>query len=177
MKRTAAKKSTQPNHRRLSRKRLAVIAFLLLVLVPGSAYALTALGHQTLPKPVFVKATIVFSCTSPSLVNVTDPTPLFSGHNGTAVYGCTLTSTGVSPAFQVVTAGSVNATLTLPANVTISLLPNPGSLGPQSQADCAAGIPLEAGLALQLPVGTYSYCESFADPSNLVDVTTSWFQI
>jgi hypothetical protein len=166
---------------RFSKKRLAIIALLLLVLLPGTAYALTSLGSQVLPRPNAVHASIVFSCSSPSLVNVTSPNPLrtgfATGNNGTALFGCSLSSGRVSPAFQVVTAGTVNATLNLPLNVSLFLISNPSTLGPLSQAQCSTGIQLVAGRAISLPLGSYSYCESFLDAGSLVTVTTAWFQL
>jgi hypothetical protein len=168
--------------RRFSKKRLAIVALILAVLLPGTAYALTALGSQVLPKPPSVHASILFSCPTPSLVNVTDPNPLRtgfgSGNNGTAVFGCSLSNGTVSSAFQVVTGGTVSASLNLPANVSLYLVPNSSTLGPLSQAQCQASAnPLIAGQSMTLATGSYSYCESFADAGNLVSVTASWFQV
>ena len=167
--------------RRFSKKRLAIISLLLAVLIPGTAYALTAIGSQILPKPASVHASIQFSCTSPSLFNVTNPNPLrtgfASGNNGTAVFGCVQSAGRVSQAFSVITTGTVNATLNLPLNVTLYLVPNSSTLGPLSQSQCATGIPLVAGRAVSLPLGAYSYCESFQDAGSLVPVTASWFQV
>lgn len=166
----------------LSRNKKLALVLLPLILagIPATVYGLTLLGHQTLPKPPFQKATLSFLCTS--LVNVTDPNPLrsgfASGNNGTAVYGCGLTGNQVTPGLTVPTSGTVNATLNLPVNVTLYLVPNTGLLGPLSQSQCTSlGFQLLNAKPVSLPVGSYSYCESFQDPASLVDVTTNWFQV
>jgi hypothetical protein len=180
--RIAKAKQAKPSSRWPSKKRLAIITLILVIAIPLGVRALTPLGSQTLPKPNAIHATLSFSCATPSLVNVTDPNPLrtgfASGNNGTAVFGCLLSAGRISPAFQVVSSGTVNATLNLPANVTLSLIPNNSTLGPLSQAQCASqGIQLVNGRAISLALGSYSYCESFQDAGSLVAVTASWYQV
>lgn len=170
--------ASEGNPRRGSRRRkkLAVLVLLFIFLIPISVWGLTELGIQILPKPPSKNVAIHFSCPQQSLVNVTNPDPLLNGLNGTAVFGCSLSSHQVSPAFQVLTSGTVNATLSIPAGVVIYLVPNSGSLGQLSQSACSAGFLLASGVAFNLPVGSYSYCEAFQDPALLVPVSVYWYQ-
>src|SRR5207249_9210576 len=130
--------------------------------------------------PPFATPSVRLLCTDGNLFNVTDPNPLISGfaagNNGTAVFGCGLQPGGVTPALTVTKPGSVTATFSLPAGVGIYLVPNQSTLGQLSQTQCAAGILLTTSAAINVPVGSYSYCESFSDPALLTPVTVSWFQ-
>lgn len=162
-------------------RRLLIGLLILAVLVPGTVYGLNFLFTQHLGKPPSVPARIVNLCPSLStlglsLVNVTDPNPLISGLNGTAVYGCGFNGSGVGPAVQILSTGTVNPILNLPAGINLYLLSDPTSLGPQSQAQCAQGVQLTNATSLSLPLGSYAYCESAANVSNMVPIDTSWYE-
>lgn len=167
-------------------KRLAValLIFAAGLIVSAAALPSVFVGSQTLKAPPHVNPNVHLLCTDGTLVNVTDPNPLVSGfpsgNNGTALFGCGFSTGGTSgllPALTIVKAGIVNATFQLPANVSIYLVPNPGVLGPISQTQCVAtGILLNSRTAVTIPLGSYSYCESFADSANLVALTVYWYQ-
>jgi hypothetical protein len=149
-----------------------------------AAFAMSLIGQQTLKAPPHLTPSVHLLCTDGNLVNLTDPNPLVSGfptgNNGTALFGCGLSggsSPGILPALTVVKAGIVNATFQLPGNVSIFLVANPGVLGQMSQAQCASsGILLSSRAAVTIPLGSYSYCESFLDSAALTSITVSWFQ-
>jgi hypothetical protein len=149
-----------------------------------TAFAMSLIGQQTLRAPPHLNPSVRLLCSDGNLVNLTDPSPLVSGfsagNNGTALFGCGLsagTSSGILPALTVVKAGIVNATFQLPSNVSIFLVPNPGVLGQMSQSQCgASGILLSSRTAITLPLGSYSYCESFLDAAAVTSITVSWYQ-
>jgi hypothetical protein len=163
----------------MRRSGAALLIFLSLLVV--SAYGLQLIGVQVLKPPAHTAPSVQLFCSDSTLVNVTDPNPLVSGfpsgNNGTVVYGCGLLNGGVTPALRVVRSGLVNASFSLPASVSIYLVQNTGSVSALSQTQCAAGILLNSSTAINLAVGSYSYCESFSDAANLVSVTVSWFQV
>ena len=161
-------------------RRLAAALLIFISVMTVTVYGLQLIGVQVLrapphqPKP---SPAVQLFCQGTTLLNVTDPNPLLDTFNGTAVYGCQLSNGAVTPALQVVKTGTVNASFSLPTGVNVFLVSNPGTLGPLSQAQCATGILLNSNVDISLPVGSYSYCESFPDPVLLVPITVSWYQV
>lgn len=163
--------------------RATIASLIFLAGLVVSVFALPLIGIQTLKAPPHTSPSVQLFCADGTLVNVTDPNPLVTGfptgNNGTALYGCgfsTGATAGLLPALAVVRAGNVNASFSLPTGVSIFLVHNPGVLGPLSQSQCATGILVSSNLIVSIPVGSYNYCESFADPAVLVPVTVSWYQ-
>ncbi len=169
-----------------------------LVLLATAFSMLTAAGavaifQQQLPPPPTLRVSASALCgtnQNPApLVNVTNPNPIFTGGmlptNGTIVYGCGFLTdrSTVSGAVQITKAGNYKATFSLPSGTNIYLVQNdlislPLGLGALSQAQCAASpnILLSSGSQITIPVGSYSYCESFNDATTLTTVVVSWSQ-
>jgi len=167
---------------RLRRLAVALLVFASALVVTAAAMSL--IGQQTLRAPPHISPAVHLLCSDGNLVGITDPDPLVSGfpsgNNGTALFGCGLSTgsqVGLLPALTIVKAGTVNATFSLPTGVSIYLVPNNGVLGPLSQAQCASsGILLNSNTAVNIPLGSYSYCESFTDAASLTNITVSWYE-
>jgi hypothetical protein len=170
-------------------KRLFAALLIFLAASISAVYGLQLLGVHVLKAPPHTAPSVQLLCGANALVNVTDPNPLVSGfpsgNNGTAVYGCSFAPQGtgavfVTPALTVLKAGTVNVTFQLPTGISLSLVsvPTPQtSIGALSQAQCAAGIVLTTSANVNIPTGSYVYCESFADAASVVSVTVSWYQV
>jgi hypothetical protein len=165
----------------LRRIYLSIVCLALASSLIFSVGAVSLLFQQTLLPPNVVHVGAMPFCTTP-LLNMTSPSTLFDNSNGTVLYGCTILTDNsgifkLSPAVQVTRAGSLSSTFTLPSGVNLFLIPNSLGLTPMSQNQCASsGILLNTNATFTIPVGTYSYCESFARASLLVPVTVSWYQ-
>lgn len=168
----------------MNRTRTVVSAAVFLSFLVVSVWGLSLVGTQVLKAPRVLPRqapTVVLLCSGSTLLNFTDPTPLLAAENGTVVYGCAMSigaQSGLTPALAITRSGVVNATFSLPANVSIFLVPNPGVIpGPMSQSQCArSGILLTSNVNATIPVGSYSYCESFGNSSNLADITVNWYE-
>jgi hypothetical protein len=150
----------------------------------ASVWGMSLVGTQILGAPRVQPRqapTVILACTGNTLVNFTNPLPLIAGDNGTILYGCgfqTGSATGLLPALQITSSGTVNATFSVPSGVSIYLEPNTGVIsGPMSQAQCASqGILLTSNANTTIATGFYNYCESFQNASLLTSVTVSWYE-
>jgi hypothetical protein len=165
---------------------LATIGLVFVSFLVVSAWGMTLVGTQVLKAPRTqprAAPSVVLFCTGDTLSNYTDPLPLPAGSNGTVVYGCGFQTiagneTGLLPALQIASSGVVNASYSVPSGVSIYLVPNTGAIpGPMSQSQCTStGILLTSNVNATIPVGSYSYCESFQDSSSLTDISVNWYE-